>query len=106
MLEKVYQYYNLNFKELENFLEKVTLLKANLKYPNSVVMKFGEEKIIGEISVWNFETQKYIECEYVNLTKLENEPITIIKTVSSENVIEKLKDFFKELKEISNNNYC
>jgi len=69
-------------------------------------MKFGEERIIGEISVWNFETQKYIECEYVDLTKLENEPITIIKTVSSENVIEIIDEIFEGLKKISNNNYC
>jgi hypothetical protein len=36
------------FKEIQFHLEKITLLGAKLKYPNSVVIKFGEEKIIGK----------------------------------------------------------
>ena len=105
ILEKASKYYHSNYKEMDTFLEKTTFLDTNLKYPNSILIKFGKENLIGEISVWNLDFQKYIECEYINLTKLEDEPILKIQDVTSENIIEKLIDIFDELRLISNNNY-
>ena len=105
ILEKVRKYYLLNFEELDYYLEKTFFFDTSLNYPNSIVIKFGENKIIGEISVWNLDFQKYIEYEYVDLTKLENEPISSIKIINLENVMEKLIEVFDELKRKSNNNY-
>ena len=105
ILEKIDKYYSSNFEEIESFLGKTTFLKRSLNYPNSIVIKFGEKKVIGEISVWDFEHQKYIECEYADLTNLENEPISIIKTIKIENVIESLIEILDELRKVSNNNY-
>jgi hypothetical protein len=99
ILKKVEKYYASNLVELEAYLENISFINTNSKYPNSVVLKFGENKIIGEISVWEFEEQKYIEVEYANLSKAEIEPVCYIKTINSETIIETLKNVFEKLRE-------
>ena len=76
----------------------MSFINTNSKYPNSVVIRFGENKIIGEISVWQFEEQKYLEVEYANLLKPEKELILYTKQIESEIIIETLKNIFEELR--------
>ena len=100
ILKKVKNYYDSNSEELQTLLENISFINTNSKYPNSVVIKFSENKIVGEISVWEFEEQKYVEVEYANLSKTENEPICYIKTINSETIIETLKNIFEELRKL------
>ena len=98
ILKKVKGYFDANYSELQTIVENLSFINTNSKYPNSVVIRFGENKIIGEISVWEFEKQKYIEVEYANLIKQENEPILFKKEIKSETVVETLKSIFEELR--------
>jgi hypothetical protein len=98
ILKKVKSYFDTNYSELQTIVENLSFINTNSKYPNSVVIRFGENKIIGEISVWEFEKQKYIEVEYANLIKPENEPILFKKEIKSETIIETLKSIFEELR--------
>jgi len=104
ILDEVKKYYEKNFKELEAFLETTSFFDTNSKYPKSVVIRFGKDKIVGEISVWELGTENYLEFEYVNLTKLNDEPISIVKTINSDTIIENLVTAFNELQKIANNN--
>ena len=98
ILKKVKGYFDANYSELQTIVENLSFINTNSKYPYSVVIRFGENKIIGEISVWEFEKQKYIEVEYANLIKQENEPILFKKEIKSETVVETLKSIFEELR--------
>ena len=98
ILKKVKSYFDTNYSELQTIVGNLSFINTNSKYPNSVVIRFGENKIIGEISVWEFEKQKYIEVEYANLIKPENEPILFKKEIKSETIIETLKSIFEELR--------
>ena len=98
ILKKVKSYFDTNYSELQTIVENLSFINTNSKYPNSVVIRFGENKIIGEISVWEFEKQKYIEVEYANLIKPENEPILFKKEIKFETIIETLKSIFEELR--------
>ncbi len=101
ILKKVKCYFDANYSELQTIVENLSFINTNSKYPNSVVIRFGENKIIGEISVWEFENQKYIEVEYANLLKPENEPILFKKELKSETIIETLKSLFEELRKVN-----
>jgi len=104
ILDKVKKFYETNSKELASFLETITLFETNSNYPNSVVIKFGKDQIVGEISVWNLENETYMECEYANLKNLDNEPVVFVKTINAETVIGILTNEFKELQKISKSN--
>ena len=104
ILDEVKKYYETNFKELEAFLETTSFFDTNSKYPKSVVIRFGKDKIVGEISVWELETETYLEFEYVNLTKVNNKPISIVKTINGDTITENLEMEFNELHKIANNN--
>jgi hypothetical protein len=101
ILKKVKCYFDANYSELQTIVENLSFINTNSKYPNSVVIRFGENKIIGEISVWEFENQKYIEVEYANLLKPENEPILFKKELKSETIIETLESLFEELRKVN-----
>jgi hypothetical protein len=98
ILKIVKNYFDTNYSELQTIVENLSFINTNSKYPNSVVIRFGKNKIIGEISVWQFEEQKYLEVEYANLLKSEKEPILYTKQIKSETIIETLKNIFEELR--------
>lgn len=98
ILKNVKNYFDENYLELQTIVENLSFLNINSKYPNSVLIRFGENKIIGEISVWQLEKQKYLEVEYANLLKPENEPILYTKQIESETIIETLENIFEELR--------
>jgi predicted AlkP superfamily phosphohydrolase/phosphomutase len=98
ILDKVKRYYKTQSSDLNSFLEKTSFLETNAKYPNSVVIKFGINKILGEVSIWQHSNESYIEFEYVNLMKLDEEPVCLVKTVDSESVIDELTKQFDDLR--------
>ncbi len=65
------------------------------------VIRFGNNSIIGEISVWELENQKYLEVEYADISKLKSEPGCYTKTVNIETTIEILKNIFKEIQKLT-----
>lgn len=98
ILELTKNFYAQNVQWLNTFLDNVNFLDINEKYPNSVVIRFGESKFVGEISIWNFESRSYLELEYLNLAKPNSEMSVIIKDIYSDNILEELKFHFNLLK--------
>lgn len=98
ILDQVKKYYQANSSDLDSFLETTSFLEVNPKYPKSVVIKFGTTKLIGEISVWQHDHDSYFECEYVDLTKPDNEPVSIVKNISTDTISDELKKQFDALK--------
>jgi hypothetical protein len=104
ILEQAKQYYFAQSQYLDSFLETTEFLDTNSKYSNSVVIKFGANKLIGEISVWKQDKDGYIEFDYADLTKLENDPVNGVKKINSDTIIEELTKQFDTLRKLGGNN--
>lgn len=100
LLDKVRKYYQTNSSNLNSFLETTTFLDTTSKYPNSVVIKFGINKILGEVSVWQQANESYLEFEYVNLSKLDQEPVSIFKKIDGDSVVNELTVQFDALRKL------
>ena len=99
--DRVRDFYKDNLSELNSYLEETSFFDVSTKYPNSVVIKFGKDKLIGELSVWqNSNTESYYECEYVDLTNLDKEPVNLNKQITGETVVEELTKQFNILHEL------
>ena len=99
--DRVRDFYKDNLSELNSYLEETSFFDVSTKYPNSVVIKFGKDKLIGELSVWqNSNTESYYECEYVDLTNLDKEPVNLNKQITGESVVEELTKQFNILHEL------
>lgn len=101
ILDQVKKYYQTNSSDLETFLETPSFLDINAKYPKSVVIKFGTTKLIGEISVWQHDHASYLEFEYADLTKPDNEPVSIVKNINTDSICDELKKQFELLRKLS-----
>lgn len=104
ILDKVKEYYHANSLDLNSFLGATSFMDVNSKYPNSVVIKFGTTKLIGEVSVWQNGTETYIEFEYANLTKADNEPVIAVKNITEETIIDVLTMHFEALRKLDSKN--
>ena len=105
IIESVKKFYTDNLTELNAYLEETSLLDINTKYPNSVVIKFGKSKLMGEVSVWEHEnTDSYYECEYFDMTTLDKEPVNLYKQITAETVVDELTIQFNTLYKLSKNN--
>ncbi len=93
------RHYQTNSADLDSFLETTSFLDVNPNYPKSVVIKFGATKLIGEISVWQHDTDSYLEFEYADLTKSDSEPVSIVKNINADNIVDELKKQFDALRE-------
>ena len=106
IIDIVRRFYNSNSSELNSHLEESSFLDINSKYPNCVVIKFGKDKLIGEVSVWqNSNTESYYECEYSDLTKMNSEPFYLYKQITSETVVDELTEQFNSLYKILEHNF-
>lgn len=103
ILTKVKKYYQTNSADLNSFLETTTFVDTNLKYPNSVLIKFGANKLVGEVSVWLNDNENYIEYELLDLTNPDKEMVCTYKAINSENVIDELTKQFDHLRKIAAN---
>jgi hypothetical protein len=102
ILEKVKQYYHSNSTDLNSFLEETFFLETTPEYPNSVVIKFGLHKLFGEVSVWQHADESYMEFEYVDLGKDNQEPVCISRTIDAETVNDELAKQFDVLRQLVN----
>jgi hypothetical protein len=100
ILDKVKEYYKTHSSDLNSFLEKTSFLDTDTKYPNSVVIKFEINKILGEVSVWQHSNESYFEFEYINLMELDKEPVCINKNIDGDSVTEELKRQFDSLRKL------
>jgi hypothetical protein len=100
ILDIVRKYYKTHSSDLNSFLEETSFFDTNTKYPNSVVIKFGINKILGEVSVWQHSNESYIEFEYVNLIGLDKGPVCISKNIDGDSVIDELTKQFDDLRKL------
>ncbi len=101
LVETIREFYDSNQSQLNTYLEATSFLDVTIKYPNSVVIKFGKDKLVGEISVWeNNNTESYYECEYFDLNNPNSEPVNLYKQITSETVVDELTKQFNKLYEL------
>ena len=100
VLQAAKKYYQTNSQDLNSFLETTTFLDPSTQYPVSVVIKFESEKIIGEVSVWGFGNDSYLEYEYVNLMKPLTDPIYGMTIVNENTLPKELTTLFAILRKL------
>ncbi|MBL7896731.1 MAG: hypothetical protein JNK50_15645 [Bacteroidia bacterium] len=100
ILDKAKNYYRTNSPDLDSFLETTSFMDTSTKYPNSVVIKFGVNKLIGEVSVWQNDYESYIESESLDLTNPDKEMVCSYKAVNSDTVVDELTKQFDALRKL------